>query len=131
MYVCGGKKLELLNPDSNAVPNNSRFHENHLLGKEINHDFTGHVVSKSPVHSWSQVLKSELTWRGCSMKSCSPPFPFSFALPPEIAWINGIIQSFSVNTSSNHFSSKICPTENFASHLPKSVCAPDVSELSV
>lgn len=68
--------------------------------------------------------------RGSSVKSGNHPFPFS-ALPPETAWINGIVQSISENTSSGHFSSKMYPTKRFASHLPTSVCAPDVFELSL
>lgn len=75
------------------------------------------------MYSWSRVLKSVLTQRSCSIKSCNHPFPFSFALPPETAWINGIVQSISVNTSSSHFPSKMYPTKRLASHLLKSVCS--------
>lgn len=42
--------------------------------------------------------------------------PLSFPLPPKIAWLSGIVQSSSVNTS----------PKRFASHLPKRVCVPDV-----
>ena len=43
--VCVGKKLELLNSDSDIVQKASRFHKKHLLGREINHDFIVHVAS--------------------------------------------------------------------------------------
>lgn len=43
--VCVGKKLELLNSDSDIVQKDSRFHKKHLLGREINHDFIVHVAS--------------------------------------------------------------------------------------
>ena len=43
--VCVGKKLELLNSDSDIVQKDSRFHRKHLLGREISHDFVVHVAS--------------------------------------------------------------------------------------
>ena len=46
------------------------------------------------MHSWSRVLKSGLRQRGCSMKSCNHPFPFSFTLPPGTAWSVALFKAF-------------------------------------